>query len=442
MKVSLENFLPYSPRSTLTVTPDSPVFTGETVTLTCVINSDHSDWRYEWNKDSYTCRGWMDGCSVSSQPSSVSLTVKDKPQPTLTVKPQSSVFTGDTVTLSCDVGQLTGWTIHWRKDSNPESTGDATKTIESVSVSDGGNYWCTAQRGCYYSEYSNAATITVKERPKPVVDVHPDGRVFRGETVTLTCDTQQTGVWQYIWYKDRKLVYSSRQNQNNKIPSVDSSHSGVYSCTGTQSKAPTYSQMSDGVTLTVSDKPQPTLTVKPQSSVFTGDTVTLSCDVGQLTGWTIHWIKDSNPESTGDATKTIKSVSVSDEGEYKCIAERGNYYSEYSNAVTITVKERPKPVVDVHPDGRVFRGETVTLTCDTQQTGVWQYIWYKDRKQDYIIGRDQNYKIQFVDSFHSGVYSCRGTQSQAPTYSQMSDGVTLTVSDYSITNMQTEKRKK
>ncbi|KAF4111625.1 hypothetical protein G5714_008656 [Onychostoma macrolepis] len=41
----------YSPTSTLTVTPDSPVFTGETVNLTCVLES-HSDWRYEWYKDS------------------------------------------------------------------------------------------------------------------------------------------------------------------------------------------------------------------------------------------------------------------------------------------------------------------------------------------------------------------------------------------------------
>ncbi len=67
------------------------------------------------------------------------------------------MFTGDTVTLSCDVGQLTGWTIHWRKDSNTESTGDATKT-----VSDGGRYRCRAQRGEYNSEYSYAAEITVR----------------------------------------------------------------------------------------------------------------------------------------------------------------------------------------------------------------------------------------------------------------------------------------
>ncbi len=86
------------PGSTLTVTPDSPVFTGETVNLTCVIES-YSNWRYEWYKDSvmlqtsvnrdtltirgvnesdqgqYWCRGQIR--SVSSQSSSnVSVSVK------------------------------------------------------------------------------------------------------------------------------------------------------------------------------------------------------------------------------------------------------------------------------------------------------------------------------------------------------------------------------
>ncbi len=90
--------------------------------------------------------------------------------------------------------------------------------------------------------------------------------------------------------------------------------------------------------------------------------------------------------------------------------------------------ERPKPVVGVVPDRRVFRGETVTLTCDIQQTGDWEYSWNKDNKQDNRAGRDQNYIISSVDPSHGGVYSCRGTQSQAPTYSHYSDGVTLTVS--------------
>ncbi|XP_048041958.1 immunoglobulin superfamily member 1-like isoform X2 [Megalobrama amblycephala] len=660
------------PTPTLTVTPDGPVFTGERVNLKCEIKSDHSDWRYDWYKGStdknvmlkklehhtgdtliiqrtstsdegqYTCKGHIDERSVSSHSSSaVSLSVKDKPKPNLTVRPQSSVFTGDTVTLSCDMGQSTGWKFLWRKDSNRESTDGATKTISSVRVSDGGTYKCRAERGNYYTELSDKIKITVRERPKPVVRVQPDGRVFRGETVTLTCGIQETGVWQYSWYKDQ---YSRGQVQNYNITSVDRSHAGVYSCRGTQTEAPQYSQFSDGVTLTVSDlptstltvnpenhnpvftgervnlkcviksdhsdwrydwnkdssklqtserytvnrdtlsiveavesdqgwytceghidgrsvssqsssvylsvkdsptstltvtpdrsvftgervnlkcvietysgwrqrnyqiyqrdwthewryewykgsrssvklqksvrytvngdtlsivgavasdqgqywcrglrnnrpntsqssaavslsvkdKPKPNLTVRPQSSVFTGDTVTLSCDMGQSTGWTFLWRKDSNRESTDEETKTISSVSVSDGGTYKCRAERGNYYTLYSN-VKITVRERPKPVVRVQPDGRVFRGETVTFTCDIQETGVWQYSWYKNqdysRGQDQIYysrGQDQNYKITNVDWSHAGVYSCRGTQTKASQYTEKSDKVTLTVSD-------------
>ncbi|KAL0150832.1 hypothetical protein M9458_053868, partial [Cirrhinus mrigala] len=202
----------------------------------------------------------------------------------------------------------------------------------------------------------------------------------------------------------------------------------MFCCINVHTEAPIATPVTESTLdhCTLTDKP--TLTVNPQSSVFTGDTVTLICDVGQSTGWTIHWKKDSNTESTDAATKTIESVSVSDGGRYQCRAKRGKYYSEFSNTTEITVKERPKPAVLVQPDENVFKEETVTLSCDIQETGDWQYSWYKDNKQDYSIGQNKHYDIPSVASSHSGVYSCKGTQSKAPTYSQMSDGVTLTVS--------------
>ncbi len=94
--------------------------------------------------------------------------------------------------------------------------------------------------------------------------------------------------------------------------------------------------------------------------------------------------------------------------------------------------ERPKPVVDILPDSLVFRGETVTLTCDIQQTGDWWYSWNKDNTHVFSAGRDQKYKITSVDLSHGGAYSCERTLSKAPTHSQMSDGVTLTVSGESF----------
>ncbi len=83
------------------MTPDSPVFTGETVNLKCVIES-YSNWRYEWYKDSvmlqtsvnrdtltirgvnesdqgqYWCRGQRDKRPKSAQSRSVNISVKGK----------------------------------------------------------------------------------------------------------------------------------------------------------------------------------------------------------------------------------------------------------------------------------------------------------------------------------------------------------------------------
>ncbi len=125
--------------------PDSPVFTGETVNLTCVIET-HSDWRrrngltynqtynwrYEWYKDSvmlqtsdhytvnrdtltirgatesdqgqYWCRGQRDERPKSSQSSSaVSLSVKGKMNITVLINSVSNSFSGKIVYIHINI---------------------------------------------------------------------------------------------------------------------------------------------------------------------------------------------------------------------------------------------------------------------------------------------------------------------------------------------------
>ncbi|KAI2647679.1 B-cell receptor CD22 [Labeo rohita] len=170
-------------------------------------------------------------------------------KPKITVKPQSSVFTGDTVTLSCDVGLSTGQKIIWYKDID-RTAGFETQTLRDVNVSDGGKYAC-AEIG--KTTVSQALVLAVRERPKPVVRVHPDGRVFKGQTVTLTCDIQETDVssWNYSWKKDDSVIHVS-QSQVYRISSVHESHTGHYSCTGNETQGSRYSHISDKVTLSVS----------------------------------------------------------------------------------------------------------------------------------------------------------------------------------------------
>ncbi|KAL0147464.1 hypothetical protein M9458_057227, partial [Cirrhinus mrigala] len=87
---------------------------------------------------------------------------------------------------------------------------------------------------------------------------------------------------------------------------------------------------------------------------------------------------------------------------------------------------RPKPVVKMSPDQRVFRGETVTLTCDIQGEGniQWTYSWFKDGSVIRHV-TERVYTITSVSD--SGEYSCRGERSDSQR-SDISVAVTLTVS--------------
>nr|QRN78655.1 leukocyte immune-type receptor LITR1 [Carassius auratus] len=171
---------------------------------------------------------------------------------------------------------------------------------------------------------------------------------------------------------------------------------------------------------------KPKLTVKPQSSVFTGDTVTLICDEGRSTGRTIYWLKDFKRIKAGSETEKLREVRVSDGGRYACAVDRKTTQSQ---GVVLTVRERPKPVVRVQPDGRVSRGQTVTLSCDIQQTDVinWRYSWNKDDSEIHV-SQSQEYRISSVNESHTGDYSCTGRETGGSRYSHTSDKVTLTVS--------------
>ncbi len=92
--------------------------------------------------------------------------------------------------------------------------------------------------------------------------------------------------------------------------------------------------------------------------------------------------------------------------------------------------ERPTPVVKVSPDQRVFRGETVTLTCDIQRAEhiQWRYSWFKDGYTQHPIYTTTTAEYSFTaDMYHSGDYSCRGERSDSQR-SDISAAVTLTVS--------------
>ncbi|XP_026122201.1 peroxidasin homolog [Carassius auratus] len=330
----------------------SQILIGDTVTLTCDIQGE--GWTYTWQcggREQASMEKEFNITAVSTQKcrccgkrqsdtsewsEEVTLTVLYKPK--VSVKPQSSVFTGDTVTLSCDVGQSTGRTVFWFKDFKRIKASDDVEIRSNVSMSDGGQYRCSAQKGKYFTTQSRRVVLTVSERPKPVLRVDPDEHVFRGQTVILTCDIQETDVsiWSYIWSKDDSQIDVS-QSQEYRISSVNESHTGRYSCTGRETGGSRSSHTSDTVTLTLSvhpERPKPLLTVQPEpSQILIGDTVTLTCDI-QGEGWTYTWQCGGREQASMEKEFNITAVSTQ---KCRCCVKRQSDTSEWSEEVTLTV---------------------------------------------------------------------------------------------------------
>ncbi|XP_062849677.1 Fc receptor-like protein 5 [Trichomycterus rosablanca] len=462
------------PKAVLKLLPGGQIFSGEHVKLTCEIQDTSEDWMYNWfknghklssaveNRDysftaterysgSYTCSGQSKIHSQNSEISNtVTLTVSEKkssnifiiltakPKPTVTGVPQSFIYTGEAVTLYCELQeqQSTEWTFIWYKIIHNQLTPVTPNTNPlRVPTTYAGEteYQCKARRRNYDSEFSKRVTITVKERPKPSVDINPDNLVFTGETVTLRCDIQDGGVslWQYSWYKDGSDVSSK---QEYRISGVGVTHAGSYTCKGRSGSRSTH--ISDAVTLTVSVKPKPKLTSSLNGAALTGNSVTLYCELDpQSAGWKFYWFKHTQNHQTESTTHSyiISSVSVSDVGQYQCRARRGNpvYYTHYSDALWVNVTESPKAVVTIKPDNQVFSGETVTLRCDIQRGGdaEWRYSWYENNNNMYSYSKTQEFSIRSVSKSHGGKYTCRGERKSDSQNSEISDTVILTVSE-------------
>ncbi|KAK3566672.1 hypothetical protein QTP86_002952 [Hemibagrus guttatus] len=89
-------------------------------------------------------------------------------------------------------------------------------------------------------------------------------------------------------------------------------------------------------------RPKPVTSINPDNQVFSGETVTLRCDIQDksVSSWQYSWYKDAShsPVSSVQVYR-ISGVEVTHTGKYTCRgAERGGSRSSHSSdAVTLTV---------------------------------------------------------------------------------------------------------
>ncbi|KAI5624579.1 Fc receptor-like protein 5 [Silurus asotus] len=277
--------------------------------------------------------------------------------------------------------------------------------------------------------------IKVTERPKPALFIKPDTQVFREETVTFRCEIQdeRDTEWRYDWYKDDNTLYPNHTTQEFNISWVPDSSRGKYTCRGRRHSDHQISETSDPVTLTVSEKPTPTVSVNPQRSIYTGDRVTLNCNLPS-TGWSFSWYKGYQNSPEPQNTNPL-SVIISNEGQttYYCKALRGNYESEFSAAATVTVKEKPDPELTSDLKGAALTGNPVTLYCTLKlQSAGWKFYWMKDTQRRETETETHSYTISSVSVSDGGQYRCRAGRGNPVYYTHYSDALWVNVIDGNV----------
>ncbi|CAI5669378.1 unnamed protein product [Oreochromis niloticus] len=203
----------------------SQIFTGETITLRCEIQGGEGKvWKYEWtapntnspptsseyrisrvsvsHSGDYRCRGSSDYL-LTGWSDAFRLTVSSsKPRATLTA--QSSIIpAGGSVTLSCSVEASAGWKFDWfRRDSEfsvPQKI-EAGTSEHTISISEGGIYYCRGGRGDPVFSTEDSSDVTIKEASEI--------KIFT-QCLTQSQSTNQSSASQQTANQNETQVYSS-----------------------------------------------------------------------------------------------------------------------------------------------------------------------------------------------------------------------------------------
>ncbi|KAI1886536.1 hypothetical protein AGOR_G00196780 [Albula goreensis] len=200
--------------------------------------------------------------------------------------------------------------------------------------------------------------ITLRSLPRATLTVEPKwSPLYTGETVTLKCEVDSHSNWKYVWYKDWSSLALSQtaghsvSGDRYSITAAAGSDQGQYWCEGRLEGRKVTSQRSDPITLTVKVLPKANLTVEPKwSPLYTGDNITLKCEVDSPGNWMYVWYKDqlqtAVSQTAGHSVSgdrySITAAAGSDQGQYWCEGrlEGRNRTSQRSDPITLTVKDQ------------------------------------------------------------------------------------------------------
>ncbi|XP_066500489.1 Fc receptor-like protein 5 [Hoplias malabaricus] len=388
-------------QAVLSVSPQSWLTEGDSVTLSCEVDISSKGWTFSW----YRAVPYRQG-----------------------------------LTQITDVHDKVVYSVELLSDSRRGAGGSY--TLSPAALYHTGVYVCGAERGepAFHTQYSSPQPLWITGNSPPVSLIISPSRTqhFSTDSLSLSCEGHRDSAG----WRVRRYTHSEKVSNCSSVPgftcnisSLSTSDTGVYWC---QSES---GESSDPVNITVHNGA--VILESPVHSVSEGDSLTLRC-LNHSTNSSLlpaDFYKDGillQKQTTGEMT--IHKVSKSDEGLYHCKhPEKGESPRSWISvrvdvSLCISVPEsqnNPTAVVSsIKPDVHVFKGENVTLRCDIEAGGdtEWNYIWFKDNNELKQFSRSQEITVRSVTESNSGKYTCRGERKSDSQKSEISAAVTLTVS--------------
>ncbi|CAI5682949.1 unnamed protein product [Oreochromis niloticus] len=467
----------------------SQIFTGETITLRCEIQGGEGKvWKYEWtapntnspptsseyrisrvsvsHSGDYRCRGSSDYL-LTGWSDAFTLTVSSsKPRATLTA--QSSVLpAGGSVTLSCSVEGSAGWKFDWfRRDSQfsgAQKIGAGTSE-HTISISEGGIYYCRGGRGDPVFSTEDSSDVTVKETLTVSGADSSSSPVWL--IVGLVCGVSLIIILLLLLYRCRTTNSAANEQTLNQDEDQQQVYSSLLRVPSkpTVTLQPSWTQIYSGETVTVRCEIQggegaqwtmghsllcllglfllstvihgntEELGVKAtvtadRLTIPAGGSVTLTCDVKHSADFEYGWFReprfDSN-QKTAVADESKRELVTSEGGIYACRGRiKGkNSITEESDSVIIQETGHGVNITVTADSTTIPAGGSVTLTCDVKHSADLKYEWVRETssavKSTEAVGSDKVIRIS-----KGGKYQCRGWRTDTTSLIAQSDPVTI-----------------
>ncbi|XP_075700675.1 uncharacterized protein LOC142665026 [Rhinoderma darwinii] len=429
-------------RPAVTFTPNwGKVFTGESVTITCVVESVGESQIYLWYKDS-------EQLQIEEHVFTIGYTkIKDTgdyqcQKPTgeisecvrleviygyLILQVPALVYEGDDVLLRCYSwpGYSVRRTLFYKDEMefNPSDRNNGL-LLKNIKKDMAGKYRCVKKADhSSVATYSDESFIHVRELfSNPEIKVTPNP-ALEGDEMTLTCDMnlsplrQTTGLL-FAFYKDGQNFQGFGQSNNYGVRHVHVEDSTNYSCV-VKTVSSSVKKESLASYIQVHELfSNPLITVSP-NQMTEGDHMTLTCDtiVSQhrqatellfafyVGGWEVQGFNSSNKHK-------IISVQLKDSGNYSCnVKTSTNSVRKRSQEINILVQELfSNPLITVSAN-QMTEGDHMTLTCDTtvsqhRQATELLFAFYIDGWKVQGFNSLNKHEIPSVQLKDSGNYSC------------------------------------